>query len=66
MMDNQEQMLQQLKTNPIEMGKQKGYDIPENLAGDPKAMVMHLINSGQVGGQAMQRVLPMIRQMMVR
>ena len=61
-MMNQEQ-LQQIKTNPIEMGKEKGYTIPEELAGDPKAMVMHLINSGQVGGPLLQKVRQMMWQM---
>lgn len=61
---NYQEQLQQIQTNPIEMGKEKGFKIPEELAGDPKAMVMHLINSGQVGGQTMQRIMPMIRQMM--
>lgn len=60
---NYQEQLQQVKTNPIEMGKDKGYNIPEELSGDPKAMVMHLINSGQVGGPMLQRVMPMIRQM---
>lgn len=62
-MDYQEQ-LQQIKTNPIEFAKQKGFNIPDNLASDPQAMVQHLINSGQVGGPVVQRILPMIRQMM--
>ena len=61
---NQEQMLEQLKSNPIEMGKEKGYNIPENLAGDPRAMVQHLINSGQVGGPLLQKVMPMTQRMM--
>lgn len=59
----QQNQLQQLKNDPVGMGKQRGYQIPENLAGNPQAMVMHLIQSGQVGGPAMQRIMPMIRQM---
>ena len=34
--------------------------------GDPQKMVMHLIQTGQVGGPAVQRILPMIRQMQAR
>ena len=55
--------LQQLKQNPAAMLKQAGLNIPDNLAGNPQAMVMHLIQSGQVGGPALQRVMPMIRQL---
>jgi len=63
---NQEQQLQQIKANPIEMAKEKGYNIPEDLSGDPKAMVMHLINSGQVGGPLLQKVRQMIGMMGVK
>lgn len=55
--------LQQLKQNPAAMLKQAGLNIPDNLAGNPQAMVMHLIQSGQVGGPALQRVMPMIQKM---
>ena len=62
-MSYQEQ-LQQIQTNPIELAKQKGFNIPEELATNPQAMVQHLINSGQVGGPILQQIMPMIRQMM--
>ena len=59
----QQNQLQQLKNDPVGMGKQRGYQIPDNLAGNPQAMVMHLIQSGQVGGPAMQRIMPMIQKL---
>ena len=62
-MSYQEQ-LQQIQTNPIELANQKGFNIPEELATNPQAMVQHLINSGQVGGPILQQIMPMIRQMM--
>jgi len=55
--------LQQIQQDPVGMGRQAGYNIPQNLAGNPQAMVQHLIQSGQVGGPALQRIMPMIRQM---
>lgn len=61
---NYQEQLQRLQSNPIEMGKEKGFDIPEDLAGDPKAMVMHLINSGQIKSPMLQQIMPRIRQMM--
>ena len=61
---NYQEQLQEIKTNPIEFAKKKGFTIPEELASNPQAMIYHLINSGQVGGQAMQRIMPMIQQMM--
>ena len=61
-----EDKLQQVKQDPISMGRDKGYNIPENLASDPQAMVMHLIKTNQVGGAAVQRILPMMRMMGVK
>ena len=58
-----DEQLQQVKTNPIQMGKDKGYDIPENLANDPQAMVMHLVNTGQVKAPMLQRIMPLIQRM---
>lgn len=40
-------MLQQLKANPINFLKQRGFNIPENL-NDPNAIIQHLMNSGQI------------------
>ena len=65
-MNNMELQLQQLRNNPSQFIKQAGWNIPEEIVGDPQKMVMHLIQTGQVGGAAVQRILPMIRQMGVR
>lgn len=59
----QQDQLSQIKSDPIGMGRKQGYNIPENLAGNPQAMVMHLIQTGQVGGQAMQKIAPMIQRL---
>lgn len=59
----QQNQLQQIKNDPVGLGRQKGFNIPENLAGNPQAMVMHLIQSGQVGGPMMQKIMPMIQRM---
>ena len=55
--------MQQIQQDPVGMAKQAGYNIPQNLAGNPQAMVQHLIQSGQVGGQKLQQVMQMIRNM---
>lgn len=60
---SQQAQMQNLQKNPIGMAQQAGYQIPENLAGDPKGMVMHLIQTGQVGGPALQRIMPMIQRL---
>ena len=60
---NESERLQEVQRDPIGMGKKSGYQIPENLAGDPQAMVMHLIQTGQVSNPLLQRIMPMIRQL---
>ena len=58
-MDNMnEERLKQLRSDPVGAARNAGFQIPEELAGDPKAMVMHLINSGQVRGSMLQRIMP--------
>ena len=55
--------MQQIQQDPVGMAKQAGYNIPQNLAGNPQAMVQHLIQSGQVGGPKLQQAMQMIRQL---
>lgn len=55
--------MQQLRSDPVGTARQAGYQIPDNLSGDPRAMVMHLIQTGQVGGPMLQRIMPMIQRM---
>ena len=60
---NQEQMAQ-VQNDPVGMARQKGYQIPDELANDPKSMVQHLIMTGQVASPVLQRIMPMIQSMM--
>lgn len=59
-------MMSQLRANPAQMIRNAGYNVPDEIAGNPQAMVMHLIQSGQVGGAAMQRIQPMLNMLMGR
>ena len=59
----QQPSMQDLQKDPIGMARQAGYNIPRNLAGNPQAMVQHLIQTGQVGGPKLQQAMQMIRQM---
>lgn len=55
-MNNIPQMLQMLRANPMQM-LSKRFNIPQNIS-DPKQMIQHLLNSGQITqaqlNQAMQ------------
>ena len=61
---NMQDQLRQLQSDPLGMAQKAGYQIPQNLAGNPQAMVQHLIQSGQVGGPALQRIMPMMQRLM--
>ena len=43
-----------------------GVSVPQNLRGDPQAMAMHLIQSGQVPQSRLRMVQPLIDRMMGR
>ena len=62
-LNGQQMTLQQLQNDPIGIAKQKGFDIPQNLAGNPQAMVQHLIQSGQISSPMLQKIMPMIQRM---
>ena len=45
------------------MAQKAGCQIPEEIMGDPKAMVQHLIMTGQVPNPLLQKIMPMIQRM---
>lgn len=55
--------MQQLRQNPIEAARQAGYQIPANLANDPRAMFQHLMQTGQIQNPMMQKLLPMMQKL---
>ena len=58
--------MQQIQNDPIGAAQKAGNNIPPNLAGNPQAMVQHLIQSGQVGGQKLQQAMQMMQRMGLR
>ena len=66
-LNGQPQMnMQQLQQDPVGAAQRAGYNIPPTLAGNPQAMVQHLIQSGQVGGQKLQQAMQMMQRMGLR
>ena len=64
MIPNQmQEKLKKLQENPREFIQKAGMNVPEEMMGDPKAMVQHLIMTGQVSNPVLQQIMPMIRQM---
>lgn len=56
----------QLQADPAAMIRQAGYNVPNEAAGNPQTAVMHLIQTGQVGGPMMRMIQPMINRLMGR
>lgn len=50
---NAQDALRELKMNPAQLIKQAGYNVPANIANNPQAAVMHIIQSGQVRSPVM-------------
>lgn len=55
-------MLQQIKTNPIQFLAQKRLNIPQNIANDPNAILQHLVSSGQVSQNQINKAFQMGKQ----
>ena len=63
-LNGQPQMnMQQLQQDPVGMAQKAGYSIPQNLSGNPQAMVQHLIQSGQVSNPMLQKIMPMMQRL---
>ena len=62
----QQDAMRELKAHPAQIIKQAGFNVPDDISGNPQATVMHLIQSGQVGGPMMQRIQPLLSRMMGR
>lgn len=55
-------MFVKFKKNPMEFLVRARLNIPENLSGNPQAMVEHLMKTGQVPRQLMPQVQQMFRR----
>lgn len=63
---NFQDAMNELRQHPAQLMKQAGFNVPDEIANNPQASVMHLIQSGQVGGPMMRMVQPMLNKLMGR
>lgn len=59
---NPMQMLQQLKQNPMQFLMQRRFNIPANMASDPNAIINHLLSSGQINQDQINRAYQMVQK----
>ena len=57
---NAQDALRELKMNPAQLIRQAGYNVPANIANNPQAAVMHLLQSGQVSNPMMNMLARMM------
>lgn len=50
------QMLQQLKSNPVQFLAQRKFNLPQNFQGGPQDIIQHLVNTGQVSQQQIAQI----------
>lgn len=62
MMNNPMAMLQQLKSNPLQFLMQRKFNVPQSIANDPNAIVNHLLQTGQVSQEAVNRAYQQMGQ----
>lgn len=55
-------MLQQFKGNPMQFLLQQRLNVPQNIANDPNAILSHLLKTGQVSQDAVNRAYQMAGQ----
>ena len=59
-------LMGQLQADPGSALRSAGYNVPDELIGNPQATVMHLLQSGQISNPMMQRIQPLLNRMGVR
>lgn len=63
---NPMQYVAEVKNNPVSFLQQRGYQIPENIANDPNAIMNYLLQSGQVANNRLAPAQRMLMQLMGR
>lgn len=60
---NMMQMVNQLKSNPMQFLMQRKFNLPQNIdTRNPQAIINHLVQSGQISQEQMNRAYNMARQ----
>lgn len=56
-------LLQNIKSNPVQFLLQRRMNIPANIANDPNAILNHLLQTGQVSQEAVNRAYQQMGQL---
>jgi hypothetical protein len=61
-MNNPMTMLQEIKSNPMGFLMQRKFNVPADIASDPQAIINHLLKTGQVSQDAVNRAYQQMGQ----
>lgn len=65
-MNNLAQILNQVKSNPMQFLMQNKLNVPQNIANDPNAIIQHLMNSGKISQADYDRAVQTAKQMRIK
>ena len=60
---NIQQMLGQIKSNPMQFLLQRKVNVPQNMMNNPQAIINHLVQTGQVNQNQINSAYQMAQQM---
>lgn len=55
-------LLQSFKQNPLPMLMSRRFNVPQSMAGDPNAILQHLLSTGQVSQEQINRAYQQMGQ----
>ena len=58
--------MQDIQRDPVGIGREKGYNIPDNIGNNPQAIFTHILQTGQIQSPMLQRLMPMMRRMGIK
>lgn len=61
-MNNPMQMLQALKSNPVQFLMQRKFNVPANMTSDPNAIIQHLLSTNQISQEQVNRAYQQMGQ----
>ena len=62
MMNNPMEMLQMLRSNPMQFLLKMKLNVPESVIGDPNAILNHLLSTGQISQQQVNQAYRMAQR----
>lgn len=60
---NIQQMLGQIKANPMQFLLQRKMNVPQNMMNDPQAIINHLVQTGQISQDQINSAYQMAQRM---